>query len=408
MPVLPSSGSVNLQVMLEKTDVPEGVRTSIGQVQLPTGPTGAKIKKIAPTWKLSCANSESTLHQLSPYVGKLKSVIAGDLISAFTSPGDLVVDPFAGSGTVLLEAMLRGRRAFGADISPYASLLSQAKMRPPASELAALEQADYLLTFAAKIPKPDLRTVPIWIRKFFHPDTLRECIQFAQACRTCSDSKFVFSCFLGILHHQRPGFLSYPSSHLVPYLRDKKYPRDTHPELYEYRELRPRLMAKIKRAYRRLDSFNRSLFWGFKEQPVETVRLPNKFHCLITSPPYMNALDYGRDNRLRLWFLDPACAESIDASQSQKKSGFEEIINGLSKKIERSLCEGGVAIFIVGESVSRSYSARVTDVVKNAINTHAESLTLESIMVDEIPDIRRSRRQLYGIRNEHFLVYRKR
>jgi len=34
-----------------------------------------------------------------------------------------------------------------------------------------------------------------------------------------------------------------------------------------------------------------------KYAPVESI------DAVITSPPYMDALDYARDNRLRLWFL---------------------------------------------------------------------------------------------------------
>jgi DNA modification methylase len=76
---------------------------------------------------------------LSPYIGKIKSSIAGDLVERFSKPGDLVVDPFAGAGTIPLEASIRNRRAFGADISPYARILSKAKLSPPASLQAALD-----------------------------------------------------------------------------------------------------------------------------------------------------------------------------------------------------------------------------------------------------------------------------
>ena len=59
-------------------------------------------------WKSSCANQECSLHQLSPYIGKIKSSIAADLIADFTHAGDQVVDPFAGAGTIPLEAAMAG------------------------------------------------------------------------------------------------------------------------------------------------------------------------------------------------------------------------------------------------------------------------------------------------------------
>src|SRR2546430_15523941 len=88
-------------------------------------------------WKEPCANAECSLHQLSPYIGKVKSSIAGELVEKYSRKGDLVVDPFAGAGTIPLEAAIRGRRAFAADISPYARILSQAKLSPPPSLDAA-------------------------------------------------------------------------------------------------------------------------------------------------------------------------------------------------------------------------------------------------------------------------------
>ena len=96
----------------------------------------------------------------------------------------------------------------------------------------------------------DLRTVPVWVRRFFHPETLRSALAFRDTCIERRD-EFLLACLLGILHHQRPGFLSFPSSHLVPYLRDRKFPRKSFPEMYEERDVLVRLEAKVRRTYRR-------------------------------------------------------------------------------------------------------------------------------------------------------------
>jgi hypothetical protein len=241
-------------------------------------------------WREPCADTECSLHQLSPYIGKIKSSIAGELVERFSKPGDLVVDPFAGAGTIPFEAAVRGRRALAADISPYARILSEAKLSPPPSLDAALSLAEQALQEAAQLPKPDLRVIPAWVRRFYHPDTLREVLSFASICRR-PGNEFLMACLLGILHHQRPGFLSYPSSHLVPYLRDRKYPRHQFPEMYAYRELRPRLLAKVRRSYKRFVSPRGSSVVGFKQTRVQNVVLPTRIGALITSPPYMNALE---------------------------------------------------------------------------------------------------------------------
>jgi hypothetical protein len=272
-------------------------------------------------WKCPCTHEECTLHQVAPYVGKLKSSIARSLVKRYSSGGDLVVDPFAGAGTIVLEAALAGRRAFGSDISPYAQVLSRAKLFPPRSLEKAVEDAEHALKEAARLSPADLRQVPSWVRAFFHPETLREAISFARVCRT-PGRDFLMACFLGILHHQRPGFLSYPSSHLVPYVRDKKYPRRKFSEMYAYRPLRPRLIAKVTRVYERFLTPASRYGLNFRRGTIENITLPDAFDALITSPPYMNALDYGRDNRLRLWFIDPALTFDVDNGVTRKREAF--------------------------------------------------------------------------------------
>ena len=361
----------------------------------------------APThWKESCTNTECSLHQLAPYTGKIKSTIAAELIERYSEPGDLVVDPFAGCGTIPFEAVIRKRQIFGADISPYACILSKAKFSPPSSLNLALELAEQALEEASMLPEVDLREVPLWVRKFFHPKTLKETINFAKVCRQ-PGREFLMACFLGILHHQRPGFLSYPSSHLVPYLRDRKYPRDKFPEMYTYRELRPRLLAKIKRSYKRFIMPQLSLVKGFEKSSVQQLTLPQYIDALITSPPYMNALDYGRDNRLRLWFIDPCLLNTVDNDVTKRKKSFIDAITSLAVNIEKRLIPKGFCVFIIGEEVKRSVKSHPSEIVFNIMNKYAQSLHPVLFLVDNIPDIRRSRRQNKCVKTEHILVFQR-
>jgi hypothetical protein len=121
----------------------------------------------------------------------------------------------------------------------------------------------------------------------------------------------------------------------------------------------------------------------------------------------MNALDYGRDNRLRLWFIDPGAVDTIDDNQSQQRTGFESILGNLGQKLEKSLAEGGHAIFIVGNETSRSFVSHPSHVVTTQILANAPSLRLQQVLVDNIPDIRRSRRDCRGIKSEHFLIFKR-
>ena len=357
-------------------------------------------------WSGPCVHSECTFHQLSPYIGKLKSSIAESLITRFTSPGDIVCDPFAGSGTVPLEARLAGRGIVACDISRYAMTLTRGKLFAPSDQEHALSVADDMLREAETRSLPDLRAVPIWVRAFFHPRTLKETIRLARVLKEEKED-FLLSCLLGILHHQRPGFLSFPSSHLVPYLREKKFPREHHPDLYSFREIRPRLLAKIGRAFKRPPT--KQLVRHpilCRQTRIEHFSFPDRLDCLITSPPYMNALDYGRDNRLRLWLLGESSSAKLDQC-SNGYPGFRQAMSALAKLLQRNLKVGGHAVFVVGEHGTRR-GAEYPSAEAAAIMKHcAPSTSLIEIISDTIPDVRRSRRRLSGIKKEHILIYRK-
>lgn len=359
-----------------------------------------------PHWAPACTNQELTLHQLSPYIGKLKSVIARDLIEKFTTPGQVVVDPFCGSGTVSLEAACLGRRVFASDASSYAITLTKAKLAPPDCEETALRSVDRLAQKIAKLPDANLRSVPGWVRHFFHPKTLAEIIKIANFLKS-RNQHFYLAALLGILHHQRPGFLSYPSSALVPYLRTKKFPRDQYPDMYAYRPVIPRLRAKVSRAFKRPPPHSPSaLVEGARRAYVKNVTLPPVVDCVITSPPYMNALDYVRDNRLRLWLLGEPHSESQERINSTLR-GFRTSIFTLSSKIERRTKIGAHCIFVVGEKVSRSSNYYPSRELAHAFLSNAPSFQLQQVVRDHIPDVRRARRERAGVKVEHFLIFRR-
>ena len=357
-------------------------------------------------WASACTDREMTLHQLSPYIGKLKSVIASDLIKQYTTPGQLVVDPFCGSGTVPFEAACLGRRVFASDASSYAITLTKAKLAPPNCEKRALRYVDSLTHKIAALPDPDLRAVPLWVRRFFHPKTLAEVIKIATFLKSRSQY-FYLACLLGILHHQRPGFLSYPSSALVPYLRTKKFPPDQYPDMYTYRPVVPRLYAKVSRAFKRPPALSPSRFVeGSRRAFVQNVTLPPVIDCVITSPPYMNALDYVRDNRLRLWLLGEPHSESQERTNSTPQ-GFRMSITALAYKIERRTKKGAHCIFVVGEKISRSRNLYPSRELTYTFLKSAPSFQLVDVIKDHIPDIRRARSERKGVKVEHFLAFRR-
>ncbi len=357
-------------------------------------------------WAASCTHQECSLHQLSPYIGKLKSVIARDLILNYSEPNELVVDMFCGSGTVPLEAASLGRRVFASDKSIYAVTLTKAKLNAPICIDVAHGCLDKVLRRAESLPTPDLRRIPRWVRAFFHPRTFKEALRLTQLLRL-ERHHFLLGSMLGILHHQRPGFLSYPSSHLVPYLRSEKFPKSDFPELYEYRPVAPRLKAKIERALKRKpDTSLSDLVEGVRRSTASYIDLPDNIDCVITSPPYMNALDYRRDNRLRLWFLGETIGEKVDRT-FEAISAFRKLMEKLASQLNQKVRKGGHCIFVVGEQTFRGGSRFPSEVLAQSFLTHASKFQLCDVITDFIPDIRRSRRHVAGVKRENVLIFRK-
>ena len=87
-------------------------------------------KVLGQPWDYTDANTQFLTHNIHRYSGKFIPQIAARAISLLTQPGDLVVDPYCGSGTTLLESALLGRRAVGVDLNPLAVLITRVKTTP--------------------------------------------------------------------------------------------------------------------------------------------------------------------------------------------------------------------------------------------------------------------------------------
>lgn len=357
-------------------------------------------------WKQPTPQADSRLHQLAPYIGKLKPVIARLLLQRFTELGEIVLDCFSGSGTIPLEALLLGRRVLAYDINPYAVTLTRAKLEAPASLEAANQQLTKRLVAAQARPRYADDEVPEWVRKFFHPETLQNTLRFADECLD-KDDQFLLACLLSILHHQRPGFLSYPSSHLVPYLRDRKFPRSEYPELYTERILAPRLAAKLRRTYKDGRPIDRAGVLQVGRVGVADLAFDYEVDAIVTSPPYMNALDYVRDNRLRMWFLDRHTAD-YSPEPTEKQDQSDAITAAFSRNALRHLRTGGHCVLIVGETVFRKrITSHPAERIFAKLVAEYPSLRVEQVIQDDIPDVRRSRRTGSATKRELILVLKK-
>jgi len=342
----------------------------------------------------------------------MKSGMACVLIDFYSRVGDTVLDPFCGSGVVPFGAVLMERAAIGNDLSPYAYVLTKGKLSAPKTRKDATNEALEILDIVEReAPTVDLDDIPGWVREFFHPKTLQEIVIAFRVLQE-KENYFLLACLLGILHHVRPGFLSYPASHLVPYLRKKKYPLDVFPEMYEYRDLRSRLLAKIKRAHKR------TLFpegWGAhrykvtKENSMKLSLDDRSVDAVISSPPYFGALDYARDNRLRLWFLGVEDWKELDRSLTASDKVYIAQMQQCLREMHRVLKPRGYCVLVLGDVERNGKSKNTARILSDlAVEVSGGKFVEEELYSDRIPDTRRSRRRTRTTKIERILVMRKR
>jgi hypothetical protein len=67
------------------------------------------------------------VHRLHPYLGKFIPQLVEVLLQRYVRPGGKVLDPFAGSGTTLVQALESGYDAVGVDIASFNALLMRVK-----------------------------------------------------------------------------------------------------------------------------------------------------------------------------------------------------------------------------------------------------------------------------------------
>jgi hypothetical protein len=359
-------------------------------------------------WEGSSLLEEASLQQIAPFVGKMKCTMASALVSAFSSEGDTVLDPFCGCGVVPLESLILNRRAIGNDLHPYAYTITRAKLYAPRNVSVALKLAEMYVSSAEESADfIKLDDVPTWVRKFFHHRTLQETLALTTLLRA-HEQWFLLGCVLGILHHVRPGFLSYPASHLTPYLRETIYPRDRFPQMYEYRDVRSRLLAKIERMYRRPVNISSKLRRAVLVDDARHLSLESEsVDAIISSPPYFDALDYGRDNRLRLWFLGVLDYRIINPSLIRRSGVYLDQMRLCLEEMHRVLIRGKYCVLVLGDVEKNGSSKNTAELLGAIARDLPTPFTIDGIKADAIPDERRSRRRTQTTKTERILILRK-
>src|SRR6185369_13397109 len=103
--------------------------TAGNSLQLELG-LGAPRLALEPEWKAQPRLWGHSLHPMCSYLASFPAALTHAFIARYSRPGDVVLDPFSGRGTVPLQAAAEGRIGVGNDLNPFAHLLTAAKLEP--------------------------------------------------------------------------------------------------------------------------------------------------------------------------------------------------------------------------------------------------------------------------------------
>ena len=300
----------------------------------------------------------NSLHEVS-YRACFKPQLPRFFIERLSKPGDIVYDPFMGRGTTPIEAALLGRIPWGNDINPLGLALTRPRLQPPSLEeiTERLEQIDLA----------DCDELPEELLAFYHRTTLRAICALkkhflgapgaAQPDLDPADD-WLRMVALNRLTGHSPGFFSVytlPPNQAVSVASQRKINakrRQTPPR----RDVTKLILKKSKQLLRDCSDSARHVLHRvagharFTNSPADTTRqLPgNSVTLVVTSPPFLDIVQYADDNWLRCWFLgiDP---KSVKLTIPRKLNAWRESMTDVFRELHRVLKPGGHIAFEVGE-----------------------------------------------------------
>jgi hypothetical protein len=298
----------------------------------------------------------SSLHEIS-YRACFKPQLPRFFIERLTAANDTIYDPFLGRGTTMIEAALFGRRVAGCDINPLSAILTTPRLRPPALREVREQLASVNWNYDSDINQ-ELLT-------FYHPDTLREIYALRSHLLNCNGNHadsdvedWIRMVATNRLTGHSTGFFSVytlpPNQALTPKrqqkineMRQQTPPRRSVPDL---------IVRKTESLLESVSESDRSRLRKAASDAVLLTRSAdhtpeiknNSVDLIVTSPPFLDVVDYATDNWLRCWFngIDES---RIDIWTFRKPEEWVAAMQRVFRELRRVLKRDRYIAFEVGE-----------------------------------------------------------
>jgi hypothetical protein len=322
--------------------------------------------------------ARSHVHGFHTYPARMHPTTAGRLVAAIAPNGGRVLDPFCGSGTVLVEAMVAGRHAIGTDLNPLAVRLAACKTHVrPSAELERLRARAAECAAAAdarrKAKAGASRRFPQKDVALFEPHVLLELDSLRVGIEALRDDP------------ARPDLELVLSAVLVKLSRK---PGDTSAGVAKKRTaagFASRLFVqKADDLAARLAALNRLLpkpppsVTVLQDDATELKHLPSEpIDAIITSPPYAATYDYLAHHELRLRWLG-LDASPLARGEIGSRSAYSRLKPGAAraawaKELERFgraaarvLPANGPLVVVMADSAVGDVALRADEIVAEA------------------------------------------
>lgn len=306
----------------------------------------------------SAQRKASSIHEIS-YRACFKPQLARFFIERFSREGDRVYDPFGGRGTTVIEAGLLGRKVAQNDCNPLSLILTKPRFFIPSAESVS----DRLLS----VPRDNGKAPHHDLSMFYHPDTEQEILALRAylSKRMVQGDEDEIDAWIRMVATNRltghsSGFFSVytlPPNQAVSREAQVKI-NAKRQQIPPYRDTHGIVVRKTRTLTRNIPEDGREklrsagsngIFLSCDASGTPEIR-DSSVQLTVTSPPFLNIVQYSKDNWLRCWFNeidDIAVGKKITMTHSLDL--WVKMMTGVFHELFRVTRPGGWVAFEVGE-----------------------------------------------------------